>query len=123
MLLAAFLTLVMERPLLDALRDVRLRLLINRNTRRGENPAIVTATGLRTVFIDGALVVDQHGTVSPVVVAHDHMTLGPSGGRKQQRGRNSLEGSRFLRADVDEHRRAAAGGAGTARHIRVALSC
>jgi hypothetical protein len=52
----ACLAFVVKGPRLDATRDFSLSLLVNRNTGRGKNAAIVIATGLRAILINGALV-------------------------------------------------------------------
>ena len=103
MFLAAFFAFVIEFPLLGTIRDFRLVLPVDRNTRRGKNPAIIIAAGLRTIFINGSFVVDQHGAVSLVVITHEDMTAWQAGRGKKQPARNPLDGSRFFRLDVDEH--------------------
>src|SRR5215467_11663979 len=113
---------MVENRGIDAVSYVRLSLPVNTNTRRGEDPAIITATGLRTVVVDRTLVIDQHGAVPIIPIAHEHVTFWEAGGRKQQPAGNSLDGLRFFRPDVDEHRRAAARGAVAARYRSFALS-
>ncbi len=75
--------------------------------RRGKDPAIVIATGLRAIFINGAFVVDQHGAVSLVAITHEHVPLRPARGGKQQCAGNPPDGLRFFGLNMYEHGRAA----------------
>jgi hypothetical protein len=71
MLRALFVRFVSEDPLGDTLRYFRLAVFIRRNTRRGKKATIVIAAGLRAMFIDRTLAVDEHRALPPVVVAHE----------------------------------------------------
>jgi len=64
---------MVEDPGIDSLIYVRLGLPVNGKTGRGEDPAIITATGLRTIFVDRTFVVDQHRAVAIVAIAHEHV--------------------------------------------------
>src|SRR5260370_2647329 len=122
MFLSACFTFEMEFPRFDTMRYFSLSLLINRNTRRGKNPAIIIATGLRAMFVNRAFVVDQHGAVPLVAITHEHVPLRQAGGGKHQCAERPLDRLRFFRLDMYEHGRAATPSAGTARYISLALS-
>ena len=113
----ACLAFVVEDPRFDPMRDFSLSLLVNRNTGRGKNAAIVIATGLGAIFINGALVTNQHGTLPVVAVAHQHVSFWQAWSGKQQGSRNVFEGLLFFRPDMNEHGRAATAFATSARHI------
>ena len=66
----AFLSLVREGPGRGTFRDLILGLLTDRNARRRKDPAVILATGLGSILVDRALVLDQHGAMAPVVVSH-----------------------------------------------------
>jgi len=122
MISAACLIFVSKDPLFDALRDFRLGLLVNGQTRRGKDAAIEIAAGLWTILIDGALAASQHGAVSTVGITHQHVPLGPAGGGKEQRAGNLPDGLLFVRLDMDEHGGAATASTGAAGDIDAAAS-
>jgi len=115
--LAACLIFVTEYPLVDAMRNLRLSLLINRDTRCGKNTAIIVAAGPRTILIDGALAPGQHRAVALVAIPHQHVSLWPAGSGEKQCAGNLTDGLFFIRLDMDEHGRAATASTGAARHI------
>jgi len=122
MLLTLLLALVVEYPLADTLRDDRLSLVIVRKGGGGIDPTVEIAAGLRAIFIDGAAVVDQHGTAPLLVVAHQQMSLRQAWSVKKYGAGNTLDGFGFGGPDVDEHGGTATARAGAARHIRSTLS-
>jgi len=98
MLRAAFFIFVIEHPRPDTIGYFSLGLPVDRHTRRGKNPAIVTTAGLRATFINGAFVIDEHGAMPGamplVAITHEHMPLRQAGGREQQRPGNPPDGLR-----------------------------
>src|SRR5260221_12174967 len=107
MFLAAFVAFVIEYPRFDTIRYFSLSQRVDRKARRGKDPAIIIATRLRAIFINRAFIVHQHGAVTLVAIAHEHMPLGQAGGGKQKSAGDPFDGLRFFRLDIDEHRRTA----------------
>src|SRR5260370_38769824 len=103
MFLSACFTFEMEFPRFDTMRYFSLSLLINRNTRRGKNPAIIIATGLRAMFVNRAFVVDQHGAVPLVAITHEHVPLRQAAGGKHECAGSPVDVLRCFRLHIDEH--------------------
>jgi hypothetical protein len=79
---AAFFGFVSECPPVDAIGDLGLAIPVQSDSGRGKDAAIVVATGLRAIFVDGAFAIDQHEALSLVTVNHDEMALGPAKARE-----------------------------------------
>ena len=86
-----------------------------------QHPAVVGATGRRSVLVDRAALVDEHRAVAALVVAEEDVAAWQARRREQQLGGDVRQRVGLVGPDVDELRRRAARGAAAARHVRAAL--
>src|SRR5205807_6579375 len=62
-----------ESPARDSFRDQRLVVVVDVDARGRKDAAVVGTTGPRTVFVDRAVIVDQHRAMPAFVVAETYM--------------------------------------------------
>ena len=95
---------VTELPPLGLSGDPTLRWFVGLQPGSRKDSTVVCTTRPRTMFVDRAGVIDQHRTMSLVVVAEHDMSARQSGRGEQQRRIDVGKRVGFIGADVNELR-------------------
>jgi hypothetical protein len=106
-----------EYPPTNLIGDLLFFRIQNAAARCCEHPAVVDTAGSGSVLIDRTATVDEHRTVSPLVITHHDVTFWKPRGREQKAPGYTGQSVLLVRLDVHELRRGTACRAASAGDI------